>query len=96
MTHFMRPFVKPIKYMPVFSGTTEDDQKIVLYRSLINETELHIKVGDDVLRAISPGSEVEEWFAVDDATTHISIVSPEWTGKATGTRRALIEEKGIK
>lgn len=89
-------FVKPMRYIPVFSGKTEEDKKLVLYNRLGNETEFYIKHADGELQALSTGSKVEMDFDLNNAFLQLSVHSPEWTGKATGTRKDLIEEEAIR
>lgn len=89
-------FVKPMQYIPVFSGKTEEDKKLVLYNRLGKDTEFYIKHADGELQALSPGSKVEMTFDPRNATHQLSVRSPEWTGTATGTRRDLIEEEALK
>lgn len=92
----MTSFVRPIKYAPIFVGQTEEGERIVLYNLVGHEDSLHIKRPDGELWALSPGAKVEMGFESTEAKLHISIQSPEWTGKATGTHRDLIEEEAIR
>lgn len=93
---FMSAFIRPIKFAPVFVGKTEDGTKIVVYNVIGREQDLHIKVGDEEIRALSLGSAVESSFSATDSTLFIAIRSPEWTGTAKGTRRDLLDEEAIR
>lgn len=89
--------MKPIKYIPVFVGKTEDGTRIVLYRNMLMiSVDLYIRVGDGEVQHLSDGAEVETWFETGYDRHHISIVSPEWNGKASGTRAELVKEEGIR
>jgi hypothetical protein len=83
-----------LNYVPVFVGKS-NDEKIVLYKSVDNDTELHIKVGDDVLRALSPDAEIRTEVDLDRSIYYLWLTSPEWTGEATGNRHDLIEEEAL-
>lgn len=80
------------QYRPVFAGQTKAGEKIVLYKRIGNETELHIQRPDGELWALSPGAEIETRFDLIDELFHIQIKSPEWSGKASGTKHDLLEE----
>jgi len=86
----------PIKYVPVFSGKTQDDEQIVLYKNATNESELHIKRPDGELWALSHGSEVEMGFNPNKQLLQLSVRSPEWTGQAEGSGDDLLQERGLK
>jgi len=86
----------PIKYVPVFSGKTQDDEQIVLYKNAANESELHIKRPDGELLALSLGSEVEMGFDSTTGVLRISVRSPAWTGTAEGTKNDLLQERALK
>jgi len=92
--------VKAFHYMPVFVGQTEDNQKVVLYKELADESKLYIKLADGELWALSPGTEVEMWFDMGEDRLNLRVVAiplaPHWQGRATGTRRDLIEEDGLR
>ncbi len=85
---------------PVFSGKTEDGEKIVLYQSAVSPTkELHIKRGEGEVQAlnlVSPGSSIMVESNAVDAMLHVSIRSPEWTGKASGSTYDLLEEEALR
>lgn len=86
-----------IKYIPVFSGKTDDGEKLVVYKNVLKiSMELLIKVGDGELQVLSKGAELEDWYDRLDDYHHISIVSPEWTGKASGAYADLIKEEGLR
>lgn len=84
------------KFFPIFSGTSDDGAKIVIYRAkgLLND-QLVIKEGDGELWALSPGAKLTTWTASDGMKTeiHVRIVSEEWTGHAVGTRKDLVAEE---
>jgi hypothetical protein len=80
-------------YRPVFSGRTEEDEKVVLYRRVGSMSDVYICVDDGELLAINPGGEVTWWSDSTTGKMHIQITSSVWTGTATGTRHDLIEEE---
>lgn len=97
MTHFMRPFVKPIKYMPTFVGTGDGGEKIVLYKDIISDTEeIFIKINDGEVQKLSEGSDMLLEFDTTNAMFTLALQSPEWTGNALGSRKALLEEEPIR
>lgn len=96
MTHFLRPFVKPIKYIPIFSGTSNNGEKIVLYQRIGNESELYLKRGNHKLLLLNPETEVMMFFDSIEAKMSVTVSSEKWTGTAKGTRKELIKEKGIR
>lgn len=88
--------LNPIRYMPVFSGKTKDEERIVLYKSVNNESELHIRCPDGGLWMLSSDRQIEIAFDPIESKLYISVQSPEWTGTAKGTKRDLIEEEALK
>jgi uncharacterized protein YggU (UPF0235/DUF167 family) len=79
------------KLIAIFAGTTSDDRTIVIYQHHRRKTELHIQLDDGELMQLSPES---SFSSMQDLTTqqmHITIKSPEWTGRATATRKDLVE-----
>lgn len=99
--------MRKIRYMPVFVGKDDGDKttKIVLYREVLYDDErvfglsfgeqLHIKVGDGELWALSPGSDVTMWNTIGIDFLHIEVASSQWRGTASGTKAELIEEEMI-
>jgi hypothetical protein len=97
MTHFMRPFVKPIRYMPTFVGTSDSGEKIVLYKDIIkNSDEVFIKIDGGEVQKVSDGSDMLLEFDNVNAMYVLALQSPEWTGNALGSKRALLEEEPIR
>lgn len=90
------PPTEQIWATPVFVGHTEEDAKIILYKDRRDGNTIHILRPDGELHAVSPGSELEWWTAEAHDKIHISIISPEWTGKATGTWADLIAEESLR
>lgn len=83
-----------VRYTPIFVGTTEDNEKVVLYRRIDKPHELHIRRPDGTLWAVGPGSFVFTQTGLDDKM-RLEISSEPWTGKAIGTRRDLIDEPSM-
>lgn len=83
----------PVKYVPVFVGKTENDEKVVLYKSIDKPHELHVRRPDGELWAVGPGSFVftQSW----DDKIRLEIDSTPWTGKAIGTKHDLIAEPSL-
>lgn len=84
----------PKLYQPVFSGTVDGsdrDQQITVYKHVDKEEELFLELGDGVLHALPPGTEVYTRFEMDTQRFHIQINSPVWSGQATGDRWHLME-----
>lgn len=78
------------RMVPIFVGKSKDGTKVVIY-SCINGT-LFVRIDDGETWTISPGSDIELWNEMETSLFHMRLVSPEWTGDATGSRRDLIEE----
>lgn len=76
---------------PVFAGKTEDGEGVIIYRRRGVIEELHILRPDGELWALSPNATIHTWVDPDTEVIHIRIESPEWSGKAIGSRRDLIE-----
>jgi hypothetical protein len=79
------------KYSPVFAGRTTAGETVVLYKTVGAEGELHILRPDGELWALSPGSEIEMGFDIINSAFQLSVKSPEWTGKATATKKDLLD-----
>lgn len=79
-----------IKYVPVFAGKTPEDEYIVLYKNIDNESELSILRPDGELWALSPDSEVFTRFELDTQLMHLMVKSSEWTGTATGSKDDIL------
>lgn len=93
----MIAFVNPIKYMPVFVGTSDSGEKIVLYKNIItNSSETFIKVNDGEIQALSPEADMLMEFDTLNAMFTLAIQSPEWSGNALGSKRELTEEEPIR
>lgn len=84
----------PVKYIPTFVGTTENDEKVVLYKNIDSPHELHIRCPDGELWALGPGSFVFMETGLDDRI-RLEVSSTPWTGKAVGTRSDLIAEPSL-
>lgn len=77
---------------PVFAGKTEDDERIVLYRS---GQEFHLKKGDAEIVKLNPGAKLSWWSDTDKLLFHIEVESVQWTGRATGSKQEFIEVGAI-
>lgn len=77
---------------PVFVGRTPDDEKIVIYKHVDNESQLHILRPDGELWALSPNRTITTLFNSSDAKMHVKVESPEWSGSAKGDPHDLFEE----
>lgn len=81
------------RYTPVFAGRTEGGEKVVIYKSEHNGWQLFLRRDDGEVHAVGPEWEVTRWEV--DEKTHVEITSPQWCGKAIGTKAELIEEDRI-
>jgi hypothetical protein len=87
---------KPVKYTPVFSGKTVDGGRLVLYKSVEDESDLYIRRPDGQFSGLSPGAIVVMEFDSVSAKLALSIRSPEWTGTARGSKADLIKEEALR
>lgn len=51
----------------------------------------HIIVGNGDLKALSPGGEITVYEDVTNRVLRLTLVSEEWSGKATGTKWDLMQ-----
>lgn len=78
-------------YQVVFAGQTEAGEKIFVYKRRGQHIEYHIQRPDGEFWALGPDSVITFWADVYQDRFHAQIESPVWSGKATGTKRDLIE-----
>ena len=78
-------------FTPVFVGKTEDNEKIVLYRS-IHDKALYILRPNGRIYELGPGAEWETHTDPESMFTRVTIRSDVWSGSAVGTKADLIEE----
>lgn len=80
-------------YRPVFSGKTNDDTKITLYKHAEREDELWISLDEGELLPLG-AAEVYTGFDLDTQLFHIQINSRVWSGMAKGNRWDLMKAQG--
>jgi hypothetical protein len=79
------------RYHPVFAGKTSDDEPIVIYREDEVEDRYHIQLPNGELWALSPGSEWVTWEDLEESLIHLTMESPQWSGRAVGSKKDLVE-----
>lgn len=86
------PMIYPTEkfYHPVFSGKTQDNRKVTIYKHRDKEDEFHISLDDGDLQALSPDSEIFTRYELDTQQFIIQVNSPEWSGTAIGDRWDLL------
>lgn len=82
------PSVKDLR--PIFTGETKEGEEITLYQHANRPEEIHILLPNDELWALGPGSEVSTLMDPVRNEMRVDIVSPQWTGQATGNRWDLL------
>lgn len=86
------PSVKDLS--PIFTGTTREGEEITLYQHVNRPEEIHILLPNDELWALGPGAKVSTWSDSVRNEMRVDIVSPQWTGQATGSRWDLLRADG--
>lgn len=95
------PFSR-IKYTPVFVGFTRNEENLVIYKNVDNESELHIRLSKPrkgslgPLQALGPDGEIQTQFDTIHDQFTILVRSPQFTGEAVGQRLDLLKEDGIR
>jgi uncharacterized protein YggU (UPF0235/DUF167 family) len=79
------------KLIAIFAGVTGDDKTIVIYQHRVRKKELHVQLDDGEIMQLSPEAEFSSMQDITTQRMHITIKSPEWTGRASAWRKDLIE-----
>lgn len=81
-----------IDYRAVFVGKTTDDEDIIIYEHVDHQGEFSIQRGPEgPLLPLPKDSEVTTLIDPERQLMRLKIVSPFWSGEATGTKWELLE-----
>jgi hypothetical protein len=79
-------------YMPVFVGTCEEYEKVVLYTSPDRPGELFLSCDGGDLQSLERGAEVHLRLDPVLEIQHLCVESEVWSGEAVGNKYGLIDE----
>lgn len=89
------PRFRTTTYSPVFVGTCEQYDKIVLYTSIDKPGCLYLKADNGEIWPLEEPAEIELSLDPVLEIQHLKVKSDVWSGEAVGNKLSLIGEESI-